>query len=508
MASRYFVNGGVDNNWGTTGNWSTTSGGGGGSSVPSSSDDVFFDASSPACTVNSGATRVCRQLDCTGYTSTLTLDVGLTATPQTTGAVKLAAGMTITGTGALTLTAATGGSMTITSAGIGVGCPLTLGGNSATVTLADNWDVNATLTLGTAAASLTINGNQISFSGALSLPQTSGTNGGTTVFVADGTGTWTSSGAILVSSLTINTAGTFTVSGTVRYRTGTFTYTAGTVVTTGSTLSIADSTTLNCAGMTWNNVSLTNTGTWTLSADWNIGGNLTMDYVIGSSMVFTGHKINISGNLVCGVTNQMVISGTAELVMVGTGSITTFSTSRIQNSLTINTAGTTTFSGTVNYRDGTLTYTAGTVAGTSTPILNISSGTSTVFDLNGLVLPCLLQIAAAGVVLKLASEVKIGGSGGGLNLSGTSASHAGIKSNSTPTTRKLTIQPGAVITSIYCDFTDIDCSDGDELWEAVGTLSNTSNISVLMPYTSPLDAFVGSGGGGGGPLVGGRLVGR
>jgi len=87
---RYFINGGVDNNWNTIGNWSTTSGGAGGASVPSSGHKVYFDASSPNCTVNVAANA--STIDCTGYTGTLTQGANLTVASD----LKLVAGMTFT----------------------------------------------------------------------------------------------------------------------------------------------------------------------------------------------------------------------------------------------------------------------------------------------------------------------------------------------------------------------------------------------------------------------------
>lgn len=53
MADRYFVSGGVDNYWNTSGNWSLTSGGSGGAGVPTNADTVYFDENSPStCSVD------------------------------------------------------------------------------------------------------------------------------------------------------------------------------------------------------------------------------------------------------------------------------------------------------------------------------------------------------------------------------------------------------------------------------------------------------------------------
>src|SRR6185436_18909683 len=143
MANRFFVNGGVNNNWGTTGNWSTTSGGAGGSSVPSSTDDVFLDGNSPNCTVNT-STRSCKSLTCTGYTNTLTLAAQL----DIFGNCTLVSGMTFTHGSQLVRIR---GTCTLTSAGKTF-FGLTI--LSAT-TLADNLDVDGTLTTSAALSLVT-----------------------------------------------------------------------------------------------------------------------------------------------------------------------------------------------------------------------------------------------------------------------------------------------------------------------------------------------------------------
>src|ERR1051326_2705128 len=136
--TRYFVNGGVDNNWSTIGNWSLTSGGAGGQTVPTSSDDVHFDSKSPNCTVNTSA-RVCKTLDFTGYTNTIPMSNGITVS----GSVTLVSAMTISGSSGLTVNA-TG---TLTSNTKTWPNDLTLSGTSKTYTLGDSWTISGTLTL-------------------------------------------------------------------------------------------------------------------------------------------------------------------------------------------------------------------------------------------------------------------------------------------------------------------------------------------------------------------------
>src|SRR3990167_103117 len=146
MANRYFVSGGVDNNWSTTGNWSLTSGGAGGEAVPTASDDVFLDAVSPNCTVNASA-RVAKTLDFTGYVNTITMSQQITVS----GSITLVSAMTISGSGALIVSATS----TLTSNGKTWPNSLNLSGGS-TYTLADNWDVDGLLAVG--GSSMTING--------------------------------------------------------------------------------------------------------------------------------------------------------------------------------------------------------------------------------------------------------------------------------------------------------------------------------------------------------------
>ena len=138
MADRYFIAGGADNNWGSTANWSATSGGTGGASVPTAADAVFFDANSPNVTVNA-SNRVCLSLNFTGYTNTITMTFSITVS----GSVTLAAAMGIAGAGSLTINA----TATLTSNGRTWPNPLTLT-VLATYTFADNWTVSGLVTIG------------------------------------------------------------------------------------------------------------------------------------------------------------------------------------------------------------------------------------------------------------------------------------------------------------------------------------------------------------------------
>lgn len=84
--------------------WATTSGGAGGAAIPTAADDVVFDANSGASTITTSGTTtdLCRSLNCTGFTGTLSHAAATTITigDATAGvgnvALLLVAGMTYT----------------------------------------------------------------------------------------------------------------------------------------------------------------------------------------------------------------------------------------------------------------------------------------------------------------------------------------------------------------------------------------------------------------------------
>ena len=392
MASRYFVNGGVDNNWGTTGNWALSSGGAGGQAVPLSTDDVFLDANSPNCVLDASA-RVAKTLNCTSYVSLLTFDQQLSVS----GSITIVAAMSFAGATTNKLRMIAAG--TWTTNGKTIPQDVEIGGTTTfTCTLADalvsSGDLfltNTSSTIFSGAFEITATNATISGSQTLTIVEdfniqglttisdaniingafqwrtrgltTTGDLSGTATVVFNGTGTWTGAAGTLKNSTTINTAGTLTISGVVLYNTGTLTYTAGTVVVAGSTLSNnALLATLNVSGMTWNNITLTGGVTVTLSSNLTLTGLLT----VGSTTVtttLTGNTINAGGGLkVEGTTS--IISGTTAIVMNGTGTWSSDQTTgTLRLNLTFNAPGSTiTISGTVRCRGNTITYTAGTMS--------------------------------------------------------------------------------------------------------------------------------------------------
>ena len=353
MAARYFINGGVNSNWSTSGNWSATDGGAASGVKPTSSDDVFFTANSPNCTVDTAGVGL--TLNFTGYASTITMTAGLTIS----GSVTLVAAMTIAGTGGLIV----GATSTLTSNTKVWPNALTIGTNTMTYTLADNWDVDGLLSIGVSGTS-TINGFQITASAGLT--KDIGSVSGTTTIVMDGTGTIThsTSAGALRNNLTINTAGTITFATTFAflYDTGTFTYTAGTVVTTSSTLTVGVATTFACSGITWNNVTFQGTITCTFNENLNLTGLLTLANST-NSITLTGSTINAGGGVRFGGSSGTV-SGTTVINVNSTSTLDAPSatTGGINNPITINApGGTVTIAATFRILLNQLLYTAGTV---------------------------------------------------------------------------------------------------------------------------------------------------
>jgi fibronectin-binding autotransporter adhesin len=359
MATRTVSNAG--GNWNATATWV-------GGVVPVAGDDIAFTATSGNLTVNVASAGLVG-VNFTNYVGTITFN----NTINTNGVLNL-------GTGGYTQAGANGillnGTATLTSGGVTWSRPLAFGATNATYTLVGNWTSTGLVTF-QGGGTTTFTNNTLNINGSLT-QTTAGTYAGTTTIVFGGTGTWSnSSTGTIRNNTTVNTAGTLTISGTVRYDTGTFTYTAGTVTVTGSTLNCILSTTFATSGMTWNNVTLAGTSqTFTLSSNLNIGGILTLSGT--TAITLTGNTINTVGLT---STTTATTSGTTTIVFNGTGTWSNSSTGVLRNNTTVSTAGTLTISGNVYYNTGTLTYTTGTVTTTGST-LNI--GANTTLNTNGI----------------------------------------------------------------------------------------------------------------------------
>jgi hypothetical protein len=497
MANRYWI--GTGGNYNATANWSATSGGAGGSSVPTNADDVFFDANSGDCVVN--VASVGKTINFTGYTNTITMTAGLTIS----GNVTLVAAMTIAGASNLTINA----NATLTSNGkVWPNGISTL--NSFTLTLGDNCEIGGTFTKALV-TTVTLTNNQIKIGGGLNVG-----NGGSGYFlggsaniILNGTGTWQGNEEVR-SNLEINTTGTITISGTVRFASAgkTLKYTAGTISASGSTLNILNSCTLDLQGQTINNLTVENSTTFSFTSDVYLSGALTIG--VAQNPILNSSKIYVGGNFSAGTGSGYFTTGTTEIVLNGTGTWTGGDT---RNTLTINTAGTITLSGTILYgvTGRTFTYTAGTIApGTSTfttaagLTYSIASSGFTLWNWSPLTGTHTINTSTITVNnnFRLNGNTTFAGTGGWsvkdftdttagrtmtlkdgstytvtsvLSITGTNASRWTITSSSATLKALFTLSQGASQTVVYVNGTRVDSSGGQTVWSLGGTLTDTIN---------------------------------
>lgn len=137
-------------NFSTGANWQV--GGVTQSVPPGTSDDVLFGSGTgftqSNCTIDINSN--CRNLDCTGYTGTLTFTAQLNCNTPAGGTVKFATGMTIAGTQTLAITTSSGANTTLTCAGKTLALVNITGSSSGGVTCADTFNATGvTLTVGT-----------------------------------------------------------------------------------------------------------------------------------------------------------------------------------------------------------------------------------------------------------------------------------------------------------------------------------------------------------------------
>lgn len=250
-----------------------------------------------------------------------------------------------------------------------------------TFTVSNNITATGDL-LKTGGSTATVNGSQFLIGGNITI--SGGTLIGTTEVVLNGTGTWSGAGGILGTSLTFNTAGTITVSGSVIFYNGTLLYTSGTVITASSTLAIGagvsatinsngstspSATTTSATGINWNNV--TSNGTITNNSNLCVVGNFITS--AGSTATINGSSAYLLANLTLGLNASL--AGTSTINLIGTGTWSSSGGSVLAN-LVFNTSGTITISGTVSFGGSkTLTYTAGTIVVTSSTLYILSSAT-------------------------------------------------------------------------------------------------------------------------------------
>lgn len=312
MALRFLVTGGTGN-FNSTTNWSATSGGASGVSFPLVSDDVIIDANSNNANITVNVASAAASFSAVSYTGTFTMTNNLSVA----GNITLASGMTYTGAGTLipTTTATIRSNNKVVSGGV----TFALTAASQTITLADDWTVTGGISHATNAG--TINGNNIFFSGNLG---GSTLAGGTTTYVFRGSSqNWTTN-SLMKNNITFNSSGTVTLGAATSFQ-GIMLYSAGTITATNNTLSITNSSTLNTAGITWNNVTIgTVNTTLTLNSLLTINGTYTTQRNIIYSGTFGFDVMNYTSS----VNNTLVwtlISGLTYRIrnsFISTGSTT------------------------------------------------------------------------------------------------------------------------------------------------------------------------------------------
>jgi len=404
--------GAVNSNWGTAGNWDT----GVLPSATGAGTDAIFNASSPNCTVNI-TTAVCRNLNFTGYTGTITMTnnivVGSLAAANPNHSVTLSSGMGIAGTGSLITRA--NGTTTLTSNGKTWPNALAINGSlinsNSVATITGNWTVGS-LSLGPAANhAMTLNGAfTITVNGNFSVPMVGTTSrviataGSLTTIKLAGTGTWSSGatfaggGTVAIGfgpSIVIDTTGTITIGngcyfgGSVSVAGTNFTYVQGTVIHSGTFhllgnqggngysvnlngSSSPSATTTSSTGVNFQNLSFTtfsvgaSPGTCAITGTLCAVGNLSITaFSAAKGMVLTsGGTIYVGGNLT--VNGAMRVASSTVVVLQGTGTwtentITLGTGFGISWQVQINTTGTINVGSNVGLTEaGSLTYTAGT----------------------------------------------------------------------------------------------------------------------------------------------------
>lgn len=379
MASKYFIAGGVDNKFGTAGNWASTDGGAHvAETVPTVADDIFFTSNSPNTCLVDSSNRAGLTLTTTGYTGTITLTTRLTIS----GAIILSGTTVFAGAEFLQ------GIVTASHTFAGATVPnLWFSGASQTHTLAETWTVT-NLRIGSATNATVINSGQINISGNLDLSQSStGVLTGSTNLNMTGTGSillFSSTGTFRIN-LIFNTAGTITFgTGSFRYNSVTMTYTAGTVDATNCDLICILATTFDLqSAVKFKTVTMSGTGlTITLSSPMYCLGLATLGASTNTTTL-NGSKLYIAGGITFAGTSGLVL-GTTELVLNGTGTVNSLTTGLEQNPITIDAGiGTITVSGTggsnlaVRIDFSKLKFTSGTVITDSGTWTAVGSGQTT-----------------------------------------------------------------------------------------------------------------------------------
>jgi hypothetical protein len=435
--------GAVNSNWGTAGNWDT-------GVLPSATlagTDAIFNASSPNCTVN--VAGVCRNLNFTGYTNTITMTnsitVGSTSSANPNHTVTLSSTMGISSTG--TIQTRANGNTSLRSNGRtwpnAFGIANVAVASNPTVTLLDNWTISGNLFIApggapvvTFSGAFTINaGASVTISAAGNTSSINATAGSLSTIRMTGTGTFSFTGVTrgFGLNLIINAPGQTVTLGPIAGYGGigsvagsTFSYVAGTVVCTGTfylffqplgaasyTLNLFGSdspsaTTTNASGVNFNNLNFRSAGTassqtCTISGNLCVVGTLSSNYVtvLKSPFYTTGGTIYLNGDMTHDAT--MRVASNTVLVLQGTGTWTETPINIANNwgitwQVQINTTGTRTIGSNIGIlAGGTITYTAGTVV--FSPGSSIYMNASSLYGLAsaGIIIPAIKNVTTSAI---------------------------------------------------------------------------------------------------------------
>ncbi len=493
MATYYFRNAGTD--WGTAANWSLTSGGGATGAVPDATHDAIFDANSGPCTVNALA-RTCKTLTFTGYANTITMSNQISVS----GNITLQAGLLVAGTGKL-LMIITG---TLTPNGFSWPNDFEFKGTSQTYTLATNFTVLGQLTC-SGATLITINSNTLYCNGGVFTTTTSGT----TAIELTG-GNWSGG---CNNTISLNTAGTITLTGNIARSSGTLTYVTGTINNSGNySLSFASTASINVGNnIMWNNITF-GIGTTTLVSDLHASGNMI---TAGSGIINGAYTINCTG--ITQNNSSNAVAGTATVKLTGTGVWSIVSSHSWGfntiidcggGTLTINTGvyfGAATYTPTLTYTSGTIvwggagiiTFCSSTLATNGMSFNNVrmgigSIGTQTITLSNNMTVSGDLTTQGNGATIINGNQINLAGSfinnQAGVSASGTTIINmngtGSISTIGTPTnwTNPITINSSGTIT-----WSGTNAYNGNLTYTA-GTIVSTSSVLNRTSGTMTINA--------------------
>lgn len=289
MANRYLVAAGTWNN-SNTAIWSATDGGASGASAPTTSDNVFLTAASGAVTVTTAGTATAGNVDCTGFTGTLSWG-GATSTTWA-GSFKLVAGMTVSGVAFSTQTFTGAGSFQLTCAGKQFG-NLTINAPGGTYQLQDDITIGSTggATLTHTAGTLDTNGKTVLCGGFNSNNTNTRTlTLGSSSITCSTTSPWNVNATNLTVSANTATV-TCSASGASFITWQTFNWNGMSVVFTGGTANTGVTTNLTFANFTF-------TGTAVKTGVLTLYGNITCTGTFACNGNSTTNRVLVASNTV------------------------------------------------------------------------------------------------------------------------------------------------------------------------------------------------------------------